>query len=282
VKVRLHKRITRSIRSHFRSKILANHGIGVVAATRNGTLVIDPGDFNVSRHLLNRGEYDWPEVTLLSRFVSATSRIVFVGAHIGALLVPIVRAAGTRSVIAYEPSPRNYRMLQLNLQLNDIEGVAAENVAVGAVPGTVRFTENRINTGNSRVSRETGEIEVAVRTLDSTLPLAWEMIDLMVMDVEGFEVNAMRGAPQTLAKTQRFYVEFAPEQLIEQGSTVEEFVDLAASQFVSAYVIGRTIRYLPPGEFPAFLRGLPKRRGLLLNLLFTRESKPDPGIEVEL
>ncbi|HKE92701.1 MAG TPA: FkbM family methyltransferase [Povalibacter sp.] len=274
MKVHLHKRVSRSIRGRLRSRVLAECGIGIVAATRNGTLVVDPGDFNVARDLLERGEYDWSEVALLSRLVDSSSRIVFAGAHIGALLVPIVRSAGTRSVVAYEPSPRNHRMLRMNLLLNEIEGVAVENCAVGDAAGTVRFTENRINSGNSRISRDSGEIQVAVVTLDASLP-TWPTIDLLVVDVEGFEVNVMRGAPQTLARTQRLYSEFAPEQLQEQGSTVQEFVDLAAAHFSSVYVMGREPRFLRRDEFPAYLKGSSTRRGRLLNLLFTRDSQPD-------
>jgi hypothetical protein len=98
------------------------------------------------------------------------------------------------------------------------------------------------------------------------------------MDVEGCEVSVMRGAPQTLARTRHLYVEFAPERLIEQGSTVDEFVDLIARYFVSAYVIDETTRYLAAGTFPEFLRTLPRQRGLLLNLLLTRDLNSDPGI----
>lgn len=135
MKVHLHKRLSRLIRGRLRSRVLATHGIGVVAATRNGTLVVDPGDFNVSRRLLTRGEYDWPEVRLLCGLIRGDSRVVFVGAHVGALLVPLVLATGTRDVVAFEPSPKNHRMLQLNLRLNDIPNVTVHNAAVGQRSG---------------------------------------------------------------------------------------------------------------------------------------------------
>lgn len=276
MKTSFYKRLSRTIRGRLRSRILAGYGIGVVAVTHNGTLVVDPGDFNVSRQLLNRGQYDWDEVQLLASLLDQTSRIVFVGAHVGALLVPVTKASGASEVIAYEPSPKNHRMLLMNLALNGLQRVRVENAAVGAEPGTVRFTENRINTGNSRVLRDSGEIEVSVVTLDDTLPQSWPVVDLIVMDVEGFEVNAMRVAARTLAKTRRLYIEFAPEQLEEQGSSVDEFVELTSAHFTSAYIMGKERCFLPPGQFPDYLRTLPRRRGLLLNLLFTREEGVDP------
>src|SRR2546430_565382 len=83
------KRMSRAIRGRFRSLILSKHGIGILTSTKNGLLVVDPRDFNVSRSLLRSGSYDWPDVCLLARLVDQQSRLVFVGAHIGGLLIPI-------------------------------------------------------------------------------------------------------------------------------------------------------------------------------------------------
>jgi len=272
MKVPLLKRLSRQLRGRWRTKVLAAHGIAVVADTKNGLLAVQPGDFNVSRSLLNRGEYDWHQIELLAGLVSRSSRLIFAGAHIGALLIPIVRAAGTRAVIAYEPSPSNFQLLNMNLALNGIAGIVLVNSAIGEHPGKIRFTENQINTGNSRIDMAHGAIEVPADTLDRTVPPEWESIDLIVMDIEGSEVAAMRGAQAVLARTRRLYVEFAPEQLREQGSTSEEFMALAARFFKSTYVVDDSMQFVRAADFSAHLLPLSKRRGLLLNLLFTQDT----------
>jgi FkbM family methyltransferase len=274
MKVPLLKRLSRQMRGRWRAKVLALHGIAVVADTKNGLLAVQPGDFNVSRALLQRGEYDWPQIELLSGLVGAKSRMIFAGAHVGALLIPIVRAAGTRTVYAYEPSPNNYRLLAMNLALNGIDGIVVKNAALGESPRMIRFTENRINTGNCRVDASAGELAVAMDTLDRSIPPEWDTVDLIVMDVEGSEVAAMRGAHTVLAKTRRLYVEFAPEQLGEQGATSEEFIALAARFFKSAYVIDGSMKFIRAADFSAHLLPLSRQRGLLLNLLFTQEIDP--------
>jgi len=109
-----------------------------VAETKNGLLAVPAGDFNVSRSLLMSGEYDWPQITWLNALLGAASRVVFAGAHIGALLIPIVRHSATRGVVAYEPSPRNFRLLSMNLQLNGIDGVVTFNTARGERCGDAR------------------------------------------------------------------------------------------------------------------------------------------------
>lgn len=267
------KRLSRELRGRWRHQILAEHGVAVVADTKNGLLAVQPGDFNVSRALLRHGEYDWAQIELLASLVGASSRLIFAGSHIGALLVPIVRAAGTRAVLAYEPSPRNCRLLKMNLALNDIDGVVVSNSALGERPGSIRFTENQINSGNSRVSVSGGEIEVTVDTLDRSVPADWTSIDLIVMDIEGSEVRAMRGGAAVLARTRRLYVEFAPEQLEEQGSTSEEFITLAGQFFKSAYVIDGSMKFMLARDFSTQLLPLSKRHGFLLNLLFTQDTE---------
>jgi FkbM family methyltransferase len=267
------KRLSRELRGRWRHQILAEYGVAVVADTKNGLLAVQPGDFNVSRALLRHGEYDWAQIELLASLVGGSSRLIFAGSHIGALLVPIVRAAGTRTVLAYEPSPRNCRLLRMNLALNDIDGVVVSNSALGERPGSIRFTENQINSGNSRVSVSGGEIEVPVDTLDRSVPADWNSIDLIVMDIEGSEVRAMQGGTAVLARTRRLYVEFAPEQLEEQGSTSEEFIALAGKFFKSAYVIDGSLKFMLARDFSAQLMPLSTRRGFLLNLLFTQDTE---------
>jgi FkbM family methyltransferase len=278
VKVPLLKRLSRQVRGRWRAKVLSTHGVALVADTKNGLLAVQPGDFNVSRALLERGEYDWAQIRLLSGLVGPESRLIFAGAHIGALLIPIVRAAGTRSVLAYEPSPRNHRLLTVNLVLNRIDGVVVSTAALGESSGSIRFTENLINTGNSRIDRRNGALEVPMETLDRSVPQDWTTIDLIVMDVEGGEVAAMRGAHGVLARTRHLYVEYAPDQLREQGSESGEFIALAGRYFKSAYIIDGSGKFVLAGDFAAYFSSLSPRRGLLINLLFTQDTEPaGPG-----
>jgi FkbM family methyltransferase len=270
------KRLSRRLRGRWRAKSLGEHAIAIVAETKNGRLCVHAGDFNVSRSLLENGEYDWPQISWLKLLLHANSRLVFAGAHIGAVLIPLARISGTRSIVAYEPSPRNFRLLRMNLELNEIAGVNLINAALGDRAGEIQFTENSINTGNSRVAPADGEITVSLDTLDRTIPQDWSSIDLIVMDTEGSEVAVMRGAQSSLAKTRNLYVEFSPEQLREQGSSAIEFVETVERYFKSAYVFGAPIQFLGPETFAEHLKSLQHHRSLLLNVLFTQDLAANP------
>jgi FkbM family methyltransferase len=271
------KRVSRLIRGRLRSLTLSNHGIGVVAQTKNGLLVVDPRDFGVSGSLLSRGAYDWTAISWLLPLLGPDSRIVFVGAHLGALLIPIALHSGSRRIVAFEPAPHNHRLLKMNLALNGLASTTVHQQAVGDTAGTVRFTENPINTGNSRVSAH-GEVSVPLTTLDDALPPDWSATDLLVLDTEGFEAHAIRGASRTLAQTRYFYVEYAPEQLLEQGSSPAQFLELIASHFGSMYL--QDGGFFPARTYVKHLSELPLRRGLLLNLLFANDAEPQQKLSV--
>jgi len=266
------KRISRIIRGKMRAQLLSRHGEAILANSRNGLLLVDPRDFAIARTLLTHGSYVLQPIEWLCRILNDRSRLVFVGTHIGALLVPMVLKSGARDVTALEPSPHNHRLLTLNMALNGLQEITIHRRAAGDTEGTIRFTENRINSGNSRVS-QTGEVEVQVSRLDTVLADV-PRIDLMVMDTEGFEVRAMRGAAAVLARTDYFYVEYAPEQLLEQGSRPTEFIDMAATHFSSMYLPGEQVRFFSQKTFAGYLRDLAPRRGLLLNLLFSNDVTP--------
>lgn len=275
MKISWRKKISRTIRGNLWSLKLSNHGVGVVAQTKNGLLVVDPRDFGVSRSLLSKGTYDWTAISWLAPLLERQSRMVFVGAHLGALLVPLALQSGSRNIVAFEPNPATHRLLGMNLALNGLADVTVHRLAVGDRKGSIGFTHNRLNSGNSRVS-QTGEVVVDVTTLDSALYPDASTVDLLVMDTEGFEVHAIRGGTQTLARTRYFYVEYAPEQLVEQGSTPEEFIESVAGQFESMYLPGEPARFFPSRSYVKYLRELPQRRGLLLNLLFANDGAPVP------
>lgn len=54
----------------------------------------DPRDNFVGRQLADTGTYNEPEVALYSQFITPSSRVLWLGAHIGALLVPVSKKLG--------------------------------------------------------------------------------------------------------------------------------------------------------------------------------------------
>ena len=101
-------------------------------------------------------------------------------------------------VIAFEPSPDTFECLLYNI---DAPNVDCRNQALGAAPGKIHMTldgfEGTLREKNSgaRYVAEGGAIDRV--TVDS---LRLDDLDLLKMDIEGSEVEALKGARQTLLR----------------------------------------------------------------------------------
>lgn len=116
---------------------------------------------------------------------------VDVGANVGAY--SLRAAARGMKVYAFEPMPVNIELFKRNAALNKLS-VELSECALGAENGNARLTPNG---AVSRISKN-GELEVPLRTLDSfDLP----RVDLLKVDVEGYELEVLKGAEKTLERS---------------------------------------------------------------------------------
>lgn len=99
-------------------------------------------------------------------------------------------------VYSFEPDPDNYYCLQENLKFLNAE---YQNVALSDVECTLRLmNSNKKNAGTHHIDhRSRGGIEVQAITIDS---LNLNDIDLIHLDLESHEDNAIRGAIETIKR----------------------------------------------------------------------------------
>ena len=86
-----------------------DHTVALIAQSTNGLFAVDVEDFAVGRQLRTRGAYAHNEVNQLKPYLSETSRLLVVGAHIGSLVVPLSRLC--REVVAIEANPKTFEDL---------------------------------------------------------------------------------------------------------------------------------------------------------------------------
>ena len=145
------------------------------------------------------GLWDFPEQAFLLHLLRPEDIFVDVGSNVGGYTVLASAVAGARSV-AFEPVPDTYAELLRNVRLNGIEAlVQAHCCALGEAAGVVRMTAGRGGLNHVVINGEAAAtVEVEAARLDTKL--AGAACRLMKMDAEGFELNILRGAPETLAR----------------------------------------------------------------------------------
>jgi len=140
------------------------------------------------------------------RYLRPGDCLIDIGANIGQLALLASCAVGQSGhVIAFEAHPRIFKYLQGNVRLNRARNVLLYNCAVGNDDGTVGFSDRNLDDVNAVVS--SGDcIHIGVCRLDS-LPIDRPLIELLKVDVEGFEKFVFEGAERILQKTKCIYFE---------------------------------------------------------------------------
>lgn len=123
------------------------------------------------------------------------STMLDIGAHIGSHTLSMAKAAGpTGRVIAFEPQPKIFRELVLNVAANDLSNVDFYWAAVGNHVGEIELSPlNSGNEGGTNLAGGTGQYAPLV-TVDS---LALKDVSLVKIDVEGMEDQVLEGAKET-------------------------------------------------------------------------------------
>jgi len=120
--------------------------------------------------------------------------IVEVGAGIGEDTILLSReVAPSGKLIAIEAHPRVCRCLEKTVRLNGLANVVVLSCAIHSSDGEVRISDDEFYAGSTVLDASVGE-RVLARSLDSLFDeLALERVDLLKMNIEGAEVDALAG-----------------------------------------------------------------------------------------
>jgi FkbM family methyltransferase len=206
------------------------------ARTVNGiALRVDP----VGRHTFTP-VYDAGATAYVRQQLTEGMEAWNVGANVGVYTLQLAHwVGGTGRIVAFEPNPAARAVLTRNVALNGLQGrVEIVASAVGDAPGTVDFFTSgadgmgRAGRPNPRLSK-TDRIEVPVTTLDAFAAARGRLPDVVMMDIEGWEIAALQGAGSLLGRA-RFVVELHPGAWQWSGHTRAGLESLLASHHLAA------------------------------------------------
>lgn len=175
---------------------------GIREATIVGyRLTLDLADF-IQRSIY-LGTFEPIESRWVRAYLKPGMTVVDVGANVGYYTFLAASLVGpTGRVYAFEPSPYAFERLAEAVRLNGIPHITAIQSGLGEVRGKVRLflPEQAGNHTPSMLASGMGRpIDVSVQTLDEyVVNEELNGIDLLKIDVEGFEPQVIRGAQQLL------------------------------------------------------------------------------------
>jgi FkbM family methyltransferase len=193
---------------------------------------------------------------IIRRVLATNGSAVDVGCFRGKILADIVRQAPTGAHVACEPNPALAARLRAQFPT-----VTVHEVALFDEPGTSEFrllvnlpAQSGLRLRPTDHLTAVRVIEVRVETLDRLLP-SDHRVDLIKIDVEGAEVNVLRGARETLRRWKPVIVFEHGVRTSEPYRTTPEMVfDLLAECELRVSLLDDWLGGQPSFTREAFLR----------------------------
>lgn len=152
-------------------------------------------------------EFEPPTVRLFDTLTLKEHVVLDIGANIGC--TTILFGSRSRQVVGFEPSPSTFAFLTQNLGSSGLGNVELRNYALGDESSEAELAFAPDNRSGGFVTNQTrgatGLVreQIVVKRLDDIVPsLGVPSVDLVKLDVEGFETRVIRGGEKTIREAQ--------------------------------------------------------------------------------
>ena len=214
---------------------------------------VDPSDRVVGAWLMWHGEWQRREIDAAVAVLAAAGRLpadavfVDVGAHIGTHTVYALRSGRFARAVAFEPAPRNARLLAMNLEANGFAKLATiVPKAAGDRPGTAVLHLHPRNTGAHAIGAPPsvdgqGHLDVPVVRVEdelAALGVAADKVALVWVDVEGYEPQVLEGLDALITRSVPIAFEFTPSRY--SRAMKEQLVARLARHYTTVHSLGRS------------------------------------------
>lgn len=193
--------------------------------TRENIAILE-NDTHISRWVEESGRLDHDRYALpiILEYIKEGYTVVDAGAFIGDHTHAYCNAVGpSGSVYAFEPNPAAFECLQYNCSSANLFNCGLSNVKEN-----VNYSADN-NAGAGRITQESNNaITIKTITLDS---LKLSALDFLKIDIEGYELNALKGAQKTISKYRPVcWIEINVGALAQQNKTPQDI-----TKFLSKY-----------------------------------------------
>lgn len=183
------------------------------------------------------GMFERRTAAALTRLIEPSSLVLDIGANIGAHTLRLADLVGPQGrVMAFEPTEFGFQKLRQNLDLNPslARRVTAFHCFLSSsektsVPNAIYSSwPLRAETGlhDKHGGREMQTTSAQVRSVDAVLSeYADRRVQLVKLDVDGYECDVLEGATSLLRETRPIFVmELAPYVLEERGTSLDQLL----------------------------------------------------------
>jgi FkbM family methyltransferase len=174
-----------------------------------------------------KGVYERAKVNFAQSYLRPGMTFVDVGANKGDFTLIAAKAVGELGrVLAFEPEPENCHWIRESIELNQYRNVELLRLALADAEGVATLYLGKKSGWHSLIASPKqqraggGAIRVRTQRLDEVLvERNCDRVDLVKIDVEGAELDVLRGAERTLAGNRQLalLLEIHPSKGVDPG-----------------------------------------------------------------
>ncbi len=159
-------------------------------------------DGGVAHQLIMYREYEPFESQLVRERLSPEATVFNIGSNLGYYTLLASECVGrTGRVFAFEPEPNNLELLRRTISENECSNVELQPVAVSEHSGVATLSLSETNSGDHQLTNVIGrnQVQVPKISLDDFIAQGHPSPGAVIMDVQGSELEVLRGATSLLA-----------------------------------------------------------------------------------
>ena len=236
---------------------LADRGHLVFCQNDNVSFFVDPSDRVVGAWLMWHGGYQRRAIEQVIAILAENGRLsadavfVDIGANIGTHTLYALRSGRFTGAVAFEPEPKNARLLTMNMDANGVSNVVTVvPKAAGEAAGTGTLYLHPRNKGAHALGRSPSvdgqeQLDVPVVRVEDVLAECGveQRVGLLWVDVEGHELHVMRGLKRLLARGVPISFEYSPQHQSDEAK--REITALLSANYTHLHSLSDPTRRLP-------------------------------------
>jgi len=222
-----------------------------------GCRVYFPKACSAFQVVCQQGIFEAPNVRILQRLCRPGACMFDVGANLGLMALPVLSAVRESRVVSFEPSPNTLPFLKRTIAdagLGDRWRLVEK--AVACAPGTAKFSLSARTEGlydglrHTHRTPETRQVQVEVTSLDEEwMSLGCPPVAMIKIDVEGGELDVLRGARQCLSRERPdILLEWSDQNLPAYGIPRDALFPFAKEYCYTLYALPEMVHITTPTD----------------------------------
>ena len=191
-------------------EIISLGGFNELVKAKYGWMIYNKNDTYIGSSIREYGEWSPGEIEIIKQLVKPFDVVIELGSNIGSHTVPIAQLVPEGLVYAFEPQNIIFENLCANISINSLTNCICEKFALSDNNNEILCAPNSDflkleNFGASVLekSKNNFNYSVPVETLDNKFS-DLQRLKLLKMDIEGMELNALKGGENLIKRTQPF------------------------------------------------------------------------------